>query len=208
VTKPLPPVDFLGVPHLAPTYSFGMAPFVPAPTPTPFNSAALVTEIRTEFHDPNPRASATPQPSPGSDLREIATVVAHNRDYSISLVGTETIDGHPCYHLALVPLRDPGRYRIRQAWIDETSYAPWQLQDQINFVSGPGTKVSWMIHFGDVDGAHYIREEEAQAPMAAGGEIYTKTALRFENVHAVTDSTVHPQIVPNVGTPIVEPSWP
>jgi hypothetical protein len=66
LNKPLPAVDWLGVPHLAPTYSFGMAPFVPAPTPTPFNSAALVDEIRKEFHDPNPRATPRPSPTPAT----------------------------------------------------------------------------------------------------------------------------------------------
>ena len=58
LNKPLPSVDFMGVPHLAPTYSFGMAPFVPAPTPTPFNSAALVDET-TLAH-----AELAPPPAP------------------------------------------------------------------------------------------------------------------------------------------------
>src|SRR5579863_3798988 len=49
LNKPLASPDWLGVPRITPTYSFGMAPFVPAPTPTPFNSAALVDEIRQEF---------------------------------------------------------------------------------------------------------------------------------------------------------------
>lgn len=208
LNKPMPSIDFLGVPHVAPTYSFGMAPFVPAPTPTPFNSAMLVNEIRQEFHDPNPRTSPSPSPSPSHALKEIATVVARNRDYWIALLGTQTIDGHPCFHLALRPLHDPGRYRIRQAWIDETTFAPWQLEDRINFVSGPGTTVSWLIRFADVGGAHYIEEEDAQAPMSAGGEIYTKAAVRFEDIHAVTASTIAPQIAPSSGATLDEPSWP
>jgi|GEM_PF-850727 len=211
LNKPMPPIDFLGVPHLAPTYSFGMAPFVPAPSPTPFNSAALVAEIRAEFHDPNPRASAHPTPPPTSSLQEIATVVAHNRDYKIVFLGTDSIDGHPCYHLGLTPTRDPGRFRIRQAWIDEQTYAPWQLQDALNFVDGPGTSVAWMIHFADIDGAHYISDEDAQAPMPVGGEIYTKASVRFENVHAVDVSSIRPAIIDNAGTVLQEPAsivWP
>lgn len=208
LNKPLPPIDFLGVPQLAPTYSFGMAPFVPAPTPTPFNSAALVAQIRQEFHDPNPRDRTSPSPSPSGGLQEIATVVARNRDYTIAFLGTATIDGHPCYHLGLTPTRDPGHFRIRQAWIDEQTFAPWQLQDALNFVSGPGTNVAWMIHFADVDGAHYVSEEDAQAPMSTGGEIYTKAAVRFENIHAVTDSTLAPVIVNDTGAPLEEPLSP
>ncbi|HUA09758.1 MAG TPA: hypothetical protein VMA98_10860 [Candidatus Acidoferrales bacterium] len=184
--KPLPPVDWLGVPHLAPVYSFGMAPFVPAPTPTPFNSAALVAQIRSEFHDPNPRATSAPSPSPASGLEEIATVYAHNRDYTIVLLGDETIDGHACYHLALTPTHDPGRFRIRDAWIDEQSFATWQLQEALNFRSGPGTAVGWMIHFADSGDGHYISEEDALAPMTSAGEIFTKAAVRFENVVAAS----------------------
>jgi hypothetical protein len=205
VNKPLPPADFLGVPHLAPTYSFGMAPFVPAPSPTPFNSAALVDEIRKEFHDPNPRISASASPAPDEQLQQIANVVAHNRDYTIALLGTETIDGHPCYHLGLTPMHDPGKYRIRQAWIDETTYAPWQLLDALNFRDGPGTSVAWTIHFGDVDGVHYVSEEDAQAPMSTNGLIFTKAAVRFEHIHAVDVASVEAPIVDTVAAPLIEP---
>jgi hypothetical protein len=204
LNKPVPPVDFMGVPHLAPTYSFGMAPFVPAPAPTPFNSAALVDEIRQEFHDPNPRATPSPSPTPNG-LQEIATVYAHNHDYTITLLGIETIDGHACYHLGLTPTRDPGRYRIRQAWVDEQTYATWQLQDALNFTNGPGTNVAWMIHFAKVDGVQYVSEEDALAPMSTGGEIYTKAAVRFENIHAVDQSTQHEAII-DAGKLLEEPA--
>jgi hypothetical protein len=207
LSKPLPAVDFLGVPYLAPTYSFGMAPFIPAPTPTPFNSAALVQEIRKEFHDPNPRGTPSPTPTPNG-LEEIATVYAHNRDYTITLLGTDTIDGHPCYHLGLTPTRDPGHFRIRQAWIDEQTFATWQLQDALNFIDGPGTNVAWTIHFSQIDGTQYIREEDALGPMKAGGEIYTKASVRFENMLATDTAALHGELVDGVGTPLMEPSSP
>jgi hypothetical protein len=190
LNKPLPPVDFLGVPHLAPNYSFGMAPFVPAPSPTPFNSMALVEEIRREFHDPNPRATPAPLPSPTPAIPEIANVVAFRRDYTIALVGTQTIDGHDCYHLQLQPNHDPGRYRLRQVWVDEKSYATWQLVEALNFQDGPGTTVPWTIHFANVDGAQYVREEDANAPVSTDGEIYTAAAVRFEDVRAVSRATI------------------
>ncbi len=183
LNKPLPTADFLGVPKLRPNYSFGMAPFVPAPSPTPFNSMALVDEIRKEFHDPNPHE---PKPSPSPSLPEIATVFAQNRQYTIALLGTDTIDGHGCYHLGLKPVKDPGRYRIREAWIDESTFAPWQLKDATNFVSGDATSVPWTIRFADIAGAHYISEEDADAPVATQGEIYTRAALRFESIVATT----------------------
>lgn len=181
MNKPLPNDDFLGVPKLRPNYSFGMAPFVPAPSPTPFNSTALVNQIRKEFHDPNPRKQK-PSPAPSASLPEIATVFAQNRTYAITLLGTETIDGHACYHLALKPLKDPGRYRIREAWIDESTFAPWQLKDSTNFVYGSATSVPWTIRFADVDGAHYVSDEKADAPISEQGEIYTQTEVRFKSI--------------------------
>ncbi len=207
LNKPMPSVDWLGVPYLAPAYSFGMAPFIPAPTPTPFNSAALVAEIRKEFHDPNPRATPTPAATPNG-LEEIATVYAHNRDYTITFVGTDTIDGHACYHLSLMPTRDPGHFRIRQAWIDEQSFATWQLQDALNFTNGPSTKVGWTIHFAQIDGAQYVREEDALAPMKAGGEIYTQASVRFENVLAANAPALHGELIDGVGNPLEEPPPP
>ncbi len=185
VNKPLPHVDFLGVPHLAPAYSFGMAPFVPEPTPTPFNPAALVARVRRHFHDPNPR-TATPSPNPpGDDLPEIASEFVSRHDYAITLVGIETIDGRTCYHLALRPTRDPHRFRLRDAWIDEHSFATWKLHEALNFVDGPGTSVAWTIHFAQIDGAQYIAEEDADAPVRAPGAIYQHAAVRFEQVRAV-----------------------
>ncbi len=185
MNKPLPDDDFLGVPKLRPNYSFGMAPFVPAPSPTPFNSMALVEQIRKEFHDPNPR-KVKPSPSPLPSLPEIATVYAQNREYTITLLGNESIDGHACYHLGLKPVHDPGKYRIREAWIDQSTFAPWQLKDSTNFVGGAATMVPWTIRFTDIDGAHYISEEKADAPIAAQGEIYTQAAVRFESVVAAS----------------------
>ncbi|MGB6985775.1 MAG: hypothetical protein WBD74_07370 [Candidatus Aquilonibacter sp.] len=205
LNKPMPSPDFLGVPYLAPTYSFGMAPFIPAPTPTPFNSAALVDEIRKEFHDPNPRATPSSSPSPDPGLQEIATVYAHNRDYTITLLGMETVDGHACYHLGLTPTRDPGHFRIRQAWIDQQTFATWQLQDALNFTSGPTTSVSWTIHFAQINGAQYVREEDALGPMKAGGEIYTKASVSFENVLAANASALHGELIDGVGNPLEEP---
>src|SRR5215469_968101 len=81
--KPEPPMDYLGVPDIAPNYSFGIGatPLTPVPTtPTP---EELVRQIRAEFNDPDPRATPTPLASPG--LREIAVVVSRTRAYDITL---------------------------------------------------------------------------------------------------------------------------
>jgi hypothetical protein len=185
IGKPEPQVDFLGVPLLTPTYSFGMAPFVPAPEPTPFNSAALVAEIRKEYHDPDPRV--TPTPTPSAEPPVIAVVVAAHRTYIMRYVGQETVNGHLCYHVSLRAVHDPGKYRLRDVWVDENDYAVWRLRVGINFTSGPGTQIPWTVDFTDIDGEHYIDREIAGAPMAVAGEIYTQTTVEFENVGAAGD---------------------
>lgn len=181
LNKPLPTDDFLGVPHLTPVYTFGMAPFAPkaAASQNPYDSPALVAEIRKEFHDTAPRA----MPNPATHgLKEIAVVAAGRRDYAIALVDTETLDGHACFHLALTPVRDPQRNRIREAWIDTSTFATWQLKDATNFATGPATSVPWTIRFADVAGAHYVSEEIADAPMRAQGQIYTTARVSFESI--------------------------
>ena len=185
IGKPEPQVDFLGVPRLTPTYSFGMAPFVPAPEPTPFNSAALVAEIRKEYHDPDPRV--TPTPTPSAEPPVIAVVVAAHRNYVIRYAGQETVNGHLCYHVTMRAVHDPGKYRLRDLWVDENDYAVWRLRVGINFMSGPGTKIPWIVDFTDIDGEHYIDREIAGAPMAVAGEIYTQASVEFENVGAAGD---------------------
>ncbi|MDE2482309.1 MAG: hypothetical protein KGN02_08980 [bacterium] len=184
VGKPLPPVDFLGVPRLAPTYSFGMSGFVPAPSPTPFDSAALVREIRADFHDPNPRERATPTPR-ASELPEIAFESASHHDYTVTLLGSDEVAGHACYHLRLRPMRDPRHLRLRELWVDQASFATWKIVEALNFANGPGTTVPWTIRFADLGGAHYIAREDADAPIRAGGEIYERAEVRFEHVREV-----------------------
>jgi hypothetical protein len=192
VGKPEAPEDFIGVPVLSPAYSFGMAPFPETVPDAKLSDAELVAKIRKEFHDPNPRASAAPASTPSSSLREIATVVAYKRDYAISLVGDETVDGRLCYHLHLAPLHDPGRLRLRDLWIDQSTSATWKLIEALNFVDGPGTRVPWTVRFADIDGAHYVTSEEADAPMAVAGLVYTHTAVRFEDVRAVSKLDFRP----------------
>ncbi len=186
LSKPLPPVDFLGVPMLAPTFSFGMAPFVPAAAAAGHDSARLVAAVRAQFHDPNPHApSAASQPLPPG-LHQIGSVTAFKRDYRVALLGIESIDGRPCYHLALTPLHNAKSYRLRQLWIDEQTYATAQLREALNFVNGPGTDVPWTVRFVQVDGAQYIASENADAPMAYRGLIYRHASVAFENLRRQT----------------------
>jgi hypothetical protein len=181
--KPQPPTDFLGVPMISPTYAFGLAKFVPMQPPHKPTDAELVAEIRKQFHDPNPRARVMPTPTP-SGLPEIADVTAYKRDYVISLAGEDLVNGHTCYHLALQPVHNAGRYRLRDVWVDESTFATERLKESMNFVNGPGTDVPWTVDFADIGGAHYVSTEHADAPMSYRGLIYTSASVRFENIVA------------------------
>lgn len=54
-----------------------------------------------------------------SPLHTIATVQAAH--YTVVSAGTEGIDGHPCYKLALTPISDPDYYPLRAVWVDEAT---------------------------------------------------------------------------------------
>jgi hypothetical protein len=192
LNKPEAPVDFLGVPELAPTYTFGMTPFVPvAPPSTAQDTAALVAAVRKSFHDPY-RSGRTPPPATNAPaLREIAHSLVNARAYTIGIVGEEVVNGHLCYHLALHPSRDPKRYRLRQLWVDERTGATWRLQEALNFVDGPGTGVSWTVNFANVDGAQYIADESSDAPMRYRGLVYSHTVVAFEDIHAISVPQTH-----------------
>lgn len=174
VGKPESRTDLLGVPDLAPNYSFGIAKYVPQQELT---GMALVKEIRSEFHDPAPRATAAPD-----GLKEIANVEAVSRTYTMSLAGIETIDGHPDYHLTLQPVREPKRYRLRDLWIDEQTYFTDRLRSDGNFVSGPGPGIMWTVNFAQIAGAPYVSSESAEGLLAYRGAVYAGASVRFEDV--------------------------
>lgn len=209
VAKPEAPVDFVGVPILAPTYSFGMAPFVPArPPASQDDAAALVSAVRRAFDDPYPKGRTPPPSTHSSRLPLIAHAVATRHIYRIDLLGDDSIDGHLCYHLALHPLRDPGRYRLRQLWIDERTGATWRLQEALNFVDGPGTTVPWTVSFADRDGVQYISDERSDAAVRYRGLQYGRVTVSFENLHAVSVPRGNPVYIPPSRDTLREPPSP
>ncbi len=186
LSKPLAPIDFIGIPELSPTYSFGMAPFVrQLPPDEALSDQELVARVRAAFHDPYPSGRAPlPGPMP-STLPTIAHILAQAREaYSISYAGEADVTGHRCYHLILVPLRNPGRYRLRDLWIDETTDATWRLRIGLNFVDGPGTTVPWTVDFDNINGVQYVGRETAERPMRYEGQTYSQAMVSFENIQA------------------------
>ncbi|HEY9180731.1 MAG TPA: hypothetical protein VIO32_08415 [Candidatus Baltobacteraceae bacterium] len=148
--------DVFGVPVLSPDYSFGLRP----PSLT--------------GNGPNPGGA------PG--LKTIASVTAVRRDYAVRYDGEETIDGAPCYVLALRPLRKPDVFRLRRLWIDEITFATHEALLQGNFTEGPGPSLPWLVRFMQIGGATYIRDESTTSAVHYLGHAYATVAIAFENI--------------------------
>jgi hypothetical protein len=176
VGHPAEAVDYLGIPKLSPTYSFGLG----IPMQQPGSGDDLVAQIRREFNDPMPAKKAQ-QIAQRGPLRSIASVTAIARNYSIRLAGIEPLEQSSCYHLLLQPVHDPKRFRLRELWIDTANYETRKLLTAGNFTDSP---VSWTVTFADVNGAHYIASEVAQAPVGVGDHLYERASITFADIAA------------------------
>ncbi len=173
--------DYLGLPLISPSYSFGLT-LERAPTSTPSASSA-------------PR------------LPTIATVTAVDRAYNVALVGTEAIGGLYTYHLRLQPLRRPDRYRIRELWIDVYTYQVVQLQTQGNFTDAPMANVRWLVTFQNVDGNAYIEKETALDSLVFRHDrTFSTASISFDDIRAEEASTpTLPAMDGNADTNLREP---
>lgn len=178
LSEPQRTFDYMGVPFLAPNYSFGVERYVPRDSES--DDAALVRKIRFEFHDRlKPLATV---PAPSSSLKNIATVEALSRDYVMQLAGMEDIRGHHDYHIKLHPLQNPGRYRLRAVWIDSASFFLDRVITQGNFVSGGATTIPWTTDFANVGGQPYIESEHTAEAFSQYRRDYDSATVSFLNI--------------------------
>jgi hypothetical protein len=170
--------DFIGPPVVAPNYSFGISTYVP---PEKLSPAQLVAQIRSEYRDPAPAKVGALQRKDG--LKTIAMVSSSARAYRISLVGLEADGTGRDYHLALQPLREPLRYRLRDLWIDTATFQTRRARIGGNFTDAATQNVAWTVRFTQIDGATYIASEDADGPIVGyHGLMYSRFTLRFQNV--------------------------
>lgn len=101
--------------RLVPTSTFGLA-------------QKAASEDESPFGPPAPVASSPPQ---------IGHVVATTKPlYDVTLVGSELVDGHPCWHLALSPA--PGRNGpLRNVWVDRDTSDIRKLDGLTEVHKGP-----------------------------------------------------------------------
>ncbi len=175
VGNPGEAVDYLGVPMISPTYSFGMSA---TSTEGDRSPDALVQEIRREYADPTPVAKAQELATNGQ-MKTIAAVTGYHRSYNVTLDGIENLDGRDCYHLSLKPAYASPRLRLRELWVDTQSYQTLKLVTAANFT---GSQVPWTITFADMNGALYIAEEDAMQPVGVGDHRYEHASVSFDDI--------------------------
>jgi hypothetical protein len=105
-------------PYFWPTTTFGLVP-------------PRAVEGPSIYEDP---ASATPA---SSGPAVIGSVKAVTRDYDVTLVGEEMLDGANVYDLITVPRSDPSHHRIRAMFVDTQTYEPRRIVMQAYAGKGP-----------------------------------------------------------------------
>jgi len=150
--------DILGIPKLAATYAFGLA----APPAEPSAEGS-------------PRASG---------LRTIISVTATARNYVVRLFREESVDGDLCWHLLLRPIGNPGKYRLRDLYVDEKSYQTVRLRTDGNFTASDTGSGLWTVGYTLIDGSWYLTSEVSNGPVATDDGLYEHVAVQFTNIEA------------------------
>ncbi|HKU66988.1 MAG TPA: hypothetical protein VJP85_04335 [Candidatus Baltobacteraceae bacterium] len=182
--------DYLGVPELAPNYAFGIVPSG-APPNTQLRGMDLVREIRREFHDPLPPQRVR---ADSGNLKTIAIVIVAHRQYDIRLVGAEPLLGHIDYHLALKAVSDPAVYRLREMWVDASTYATDRVVTDGNFTAAGLTGVRWRTDFAQISGATFITTESALAGFTTDRRSYDSATVAFTGMTSMPTNAAFPML--------------
>jgi len=116
---------------------------------------------------PGPRVVA-PTPAATDDFREIGRIESTARAYDVRIAGTETLASAPALHLTLEPLRDPKSNRLRDLWLDPTTYRTLQLRVQGLLDGKPYDGISWTVRYVLVEGRQYVQQIVADEPLHFG----------------------------------------
>ena len=173
-------------PQIAPDESFGLR--------TRFGASLALASP-----SPGPGAGAGASPDPGEALRQITRVEANTRAYQIEIVGPETVTEQQSLHLKLTPLRDPKLNRLRDVWIDPTTYRTIQMRVQGILNGKPYDGASWIVRYVVVDGRNYVQQIFAEGPLSFGLDT-TIPKFEFDFVDYQFPATV-PKLMFDSGTP-------
>jgi len=123
---------------------------------------------------------ATAQDSPASSA-------ISSDNYNFSYLGEATLEGQPCYVLALKPKRTDDNLISGQAWVDKHSFLIRQVQGEV------GKTPSWWLKtvriklvFADLDGIWVQKSMEATADVrVVGAHTLTSRILDYRREHEV-----------------------
>ena len=135
-------------PVTPPTFSFGLAPKSIGSVPI----------------------GAAPAPPPAADdgLREIAVVSTAHRIYDVRYAGTAPLGGVDAIHLTFAALRDPKVNRLRELWLDPTTYRTMEVRVQGLLEGKPFDGASWHATYVEVEHRNYLQRIVADEPLHFG----------------------------------------
>jgi hypothetical protein len=175
-------------PLIAPSASFGML--------GRDGSAALVGNVQptadprqTVAPSESPVAATSPDVAGEKPLRELARVEAVAREYTIAFAGTDHLQSGDAYHLTLTPIRNPTVNRLRDLWIDPTSYATVRLAVQGLFEGKPYDGARWIVTYIALGPRYYIQNIRSAEPLRFGMD-RTVTDLEYDFVSYDFPSTI------------------
>ncbi|HEY3676188.1 MAG TPA: hypothetical protein VGK84_09375, partial [Candidatus Tumulicola sp.] len=155
-----------------------------------------------------PVTLATTHAAPGAtSIPVIAVVSSQVRNYTISLTGSQTIDGTPTDDLRFTPLRDPKNNRLRELWVGTADHLPRRAIVAGNFTVAPLTDVPWTIDFAVIAGTPYIERELAGDTLYMPHRQVVRSAqIAFEDVREGSGFMNSPLIAPDLtDTALLEP---
>jgi hypothetical protein len=124
-----------------------------------------------------------------SALQVIGRTATITRDYAVSLIETTTDAQGTEYHLALQPLRDPQRHRLRELWVDANTWLPEEAVVEGIGNRGPLNAVRWRVEYRRTDGGMYVAREVALAPLQAKNARLYDTTITFDEVKLTSHLT-------------------
>jgi hypothetical protein len=108
-------------------------------------------------------------------------------NYGFTLEGEQSVDGHDCFVLGLVPKRNEKNLVAGHAWVDSDTYLVRRIQGQLAKMPSWWIKsVDVTLDFGDVDGMWLQTSVRAQADVRVLGP----RTLQVNAIAATTGSTV------------------
>jgi hypothetical protein len=136
----------------------------------------------------DPALLPSPEPSASAELRTIGTVEADANDYRITDAGIDQLRDGPADHLKLEPIADPKFYRLRDIWIDPTTFRTMQLRVAGIMNGAPYDNVSWTVGYVELDGRNYLQQVIAEQPLRFGFDtVIPKFEIDLVDYHFPTE---------------------